>query len=67
MNSSKLKIGIVGQGIVGKAVEYGFTTPLTEIVINDPKYGHTFEDLGDLKQYAALFICVPTAMSEMAQ
>ena len=64
MNLSKLKIGIVGHGFVGKAVEYGFTTPLTEIVINDPKYGHTFEDLGDLKQYAALFICVPTPMSE---
>ena len=64
MNLSKIKIGIIGHGFVGKAVEYAFSTPGVEVVINDPKYGHKFEDLGDLSKYDALFICVPTAMSD---
>jgi len=64
MNSSKVKIGVIGHGFVGKAVEYAFSTPGVKVVINDPKYGHRFEDLGDLSEYDALFVCVPTPMSD---
>jgi nucleotide sugar dehydrogenase len=51
-------IGIIGYGMVGKAVEYGFDK--TECVISDPAYGLT--DIVDVVQVdpEAIFVCVPT-------
>jgi UDPglucose 6-dehydrogenase len=51
-------IGIIGYGMVGKAVEYGFDK--TECVISDPAYGLT--DIVDVVQAdpEAIFVCVPT-------
>jgi UDPglucose 6-dehydrogenase len=51
-------IGIIGYGMVGKAVEYGFAH--TRCVISDPKYNTTtVKQLCD-EQPVAIFVCVPT-------
>jgi nucleotide sugar dehydrogenase len=51
-------IGIIGYGMVGKAVEYGFDK--TECIISDPAYGLT--DIVDVVQAnpEVIFVCVPT-------
>jgi len=58
-----MKIGIVGHGFVGKAVDYGFETPLVEKFIVDPIYGTTLDDLKSFNP-DVVFICVPTPMNE---
>jgi UDPglucose 6-dehydrogenase len=51
-------IGIIGYGMVGKAVEYGFSK--VQIVISDPAYNSlTVRDLAELNP-EAIFVCVPT-------
>jgi len=58
----KIKMGIVGHGFVGKAVDYGFETPFVEKFYVDPKYETTIDDL--LKWGPQVtFICVPTPMA----
>ena len=59
----KLKIGIVGHGFVGKAVEYGFTTNETTMFLVDPKYNTTIDDLIEWEPNMT-FICAPTPMNE---
>ncbi len=58
-----MKIGIVGHGFVGKAVDYGFETPLVEKFLVDPIYGTTLDDLKEFNP-DAVFICLPTPMGE---
>ncbi len=58
-----MKIGIVGHGFVGKAVDYGFETPLVEKFLVDPIYGTTLSDLNDFNP-DAVFICLPTPMAD---
>lgn len=59
----KLKLGIVGHGFVGKAVDYAFTHRGVEKFYVDPKYGTTIDDLVEW-QPNFTFICAPTPMSE---
>ena len=61
----KLKIGIVGHGFVGQAVDYAFTHKDVEKFFVDPKYGdgHTIDDLIDWSPHFC-FVCAPTPMSE---
>lgn len=54
-----MKLGIIGHGFVGKAVEYGFSHPEVDIQIIDPKYGTSINDLNDRD---VTFVCVPTPM-----
>jgi len=51
-------IGIIGYGMVGRAVEYGFKN--TQAIVSDPAYGMT--DIVDVVQAnpEAIFVCVPT-------
>ena len=58
-----MKIGIVGHGFVGGAVEFGFTNEKFDITIVDPKYenGNTITDLEDVP---FIFVCVPTPPNE---
>lgn len=60
---SKLKIAVVGHGFVGQAVEYGFDTQDTEIILIDPNNGTSVEDLKG-KAVDVAFVCVPTPMSD---
>lgn len=57
---TKIRIGIIGHGFVGKAVDYGFTNESVEKVIVDPIYGTGIDDLGNLSNYDFIFVCVPT-------
>ena len=51
-------IGIIGYGMVGKAVEYGF--PNCKSLIVDPQYSTlTIEQLCE-SEVEAIFVCVPT-------
>jgi nucleotide sugar dehydrogenase len=53
-----MKIGIVGHGFVGQAVEYGFNSPANEFKIFDlNRSGSTINDVVDTD---AVFICLPT-------
>ena len=56
-----MKIGIVGYGFVGKAVDYGFKRDIEKIII-DPKLDTS---IGNLKYHNPefIFICVPTPMN----
>lgn len=56
----KFKLGIIGHGFVGKAVDYVFSTPTVEKFVVDPKYNeNTLQDLCDW-QPSCVFICLPT-------
>jgi len=59
----KLKMGIVGHGFVGKAVDYGFEHPTVEKFYVDPNYETTIDDLIEWRPNIS-FICVPTPMGE---
>ena len=55
-------IGIIGYGMVGKAVEYGF--PNTQHIISDPFYNEiTIQDVVSAGP-EAIFVCVPTPTDE---
>jgi UDPglucose 6-dehydrogenase len=54
-----MKLGIVGHGFVGKAVDQGFTRDTQKCIV-DPKYNiNTLKDLIDYPP-TATFVCVPT-------
>ena len=59
-NNSKLKLGIVGHGFVGKATDWGFDNEIKKFIV-DPLLNTTIDDL---KQFdpEITFICVPTPM-----
>ncbi len=57
------KIGIIGYGFVGKAVEYGFTGEDNEIVFHDKHLPS--RDLDEVAQFAEfIFVCVPTPFKD---
>tara|TARA_A100001015_G_scaffold306307_1_gene400380 strand:- start:528 stop:1394 length:867 start_codon:yes stop_codon:yes gene_type:complete len=60
MESSNLKMGIVGHGFVGKATDFGFNKNITKLII-DPKYNNSIRDLVVFKP-EIIFVCVPTPM-----
>lgn len=55
------KIGIIGKGFVGSAVDYGFNKNVIKFIV-DPKLGTSINDLKDFDP-EFIFICVPTPMS----
>ena len=58
-----IKIGIIGYGFVGQAIDYAFTSAAVEKFYVDPKLGTTMEDLIKFEpQYT--FVCVPTPMKD---
>ena len=61
-SDTRLRLGIVGHGFVGSAVEYAFMHPMVEIMAVDPKHGTTVDDLLDWNA-DCVFVCAPTPMS----
>jgi UDPglucose 6-dehydrogenase len=56
----KLKLGIIGYGFVGQAIEYAFMTPEVDTYIIDPKYNsNTLKELCEWEPDVT-FICLPT-------
>lgn len=60
-SDTRLRLGIVGHGFVGSAVEYAFTHPKVDIMAVDPKYGTTVDDLLEWEA-DCVFVCAPTPM-----
>lgn len=57
-----MKIGVIGHGYVGKAVEYGFS-PKNEVLVYD-KFQESLPLEKVVKEAEFIFICVPTPMNE---
>jgi UDPglucose 6-dehydrogenase len=60
-----MKIGIVGVGMVGETLQYGFTRIGHDVVPVDPKLPET--KLEDLKGTDLVFVCVPTPCNEQGE
>ena len=62
-----MKLGIVGHGFVGTAVDHGFTKDIQKFIV-DPKHNstNTIEDLIKFKP-DAVFVAVPTPQSESGE
>jgi UDPglucose 6-dehydrogenase len=56
------RLGIVGHGFVGRAVEYAFTHPLVDLHVADPKYDTNIDDMVEFDPMC-VFICAPTPMN----
>ena len=64
---SRFRIGIVGHGFVGQAVEYAFNHPLVDFNYYDPKYETSLDSLGDFsadRHPKCFFICAPTPSND---
>lgn len=55
------KIGVVGHGFVGQAVENAFRKDFCEVLIADPKYDTCVDDVTEC---GVVFVCVPTPMGD---
>jgi len=53
-----MKIGIIGYGMVGSAVDYGF--PNVEKIISDPAYNNVSVEDVCSQSPTVIFVCVPT-------
>ncbi len=60
MKNINLKMGIIGHGFVGKAVDFGFSKNTSKLII-DPIYKNSIDDLVVFKP-EIIFVCVPTPM-----
>ncbi len=63
-----MKIGIVGNGFVGKAIVHGFILHTDDILVydKDPKRStHSMEEL--VRESNVIFVCVPTPMFESGE
>ena len=63
----RFRIGIVGHGFVGQAVEYAFTNPMVDFTFYDPKYNNSLESLSLTSPKdtpTCFFICAPTPSND---
>ena len=63
MEDAKIKLGIVGHGFVGKAVDYAFTHELVDKFLVDPLYDTTIDNLVEYEPIMT-FITAPTPMHD---
>lgn len=62
-DDGKFRMGIVGHGFVGEAVDYAFEHKQVKKFLVDPKYDTTVDDLIEWNPQM-VFICAPTPMSK---
>ena len=60
--TNPFRLGIVGHGFVGRAVEYAFTHPLVDMHVVDPKYDNNIDSMVEFDPMCT-FVCVPTPMN----
>ena len=60
VQDKKIRMGIVGHGFVGKAIDYAFTHELVDKFLVDPKYDTTIDDLVELQTYHDFYYCTYT-------
>ena len=63
MAKNKFKLGIVGYGFVGQAIDYAFTNDELEKFYVDPKLETNIDDLCEWNP-TCVFVCAPTPMSD---
>ena len=63
VQDKKIRMGIVGHGFVGKAIDYAFTHELVDKFLVDPLYNTDIDDLVDYKPIMT-FITAPTPMHD---
>ena len=63
MTKNKFKLGIVGYGFVGQAIDYAFTHDSVEKFYVDPKLNTNIDELCKWDP-ACVFVCAPTPMSD---
>ena len=63
MAKNKFKLGIVGYGFVGQAIDYAFTNDELEKFYVDPKLETNIDDLCEWNP-SCVFVCAPTPMSD---
>ena len=63
VQKEKVKIGIVGHGFVGKAIDYAFTHELVDKFLVGPLYDTTIDNLVDYEPIMT-FITAPTPMHD---
>ena len=63
MTKNKFKLGIVGYGFVGQAIDYAFTNDDLEKFYVDPKLETNIDDLCEWNP-TCVFVCAPTPMSD---
>jgi len=67
IDTNVFRLGIVGHGFVGQAVEYAFTHPIVKFRLYDPKYNTDVDELKDMDaedQPQCFFICAPTPSND---
>ena len=57
--TNPFRMGLVGHGFVGQAVEYAFTHPMVDFKLIDPKYNTSVDDLKEYDPHC-VFVCAPT-------
>lgn len=63
VQDKKIRMGIVGHGFVGKAIDYAFTHELVDKFLVDPLYNTTIDDLVEYEPIMT-FITAPTPMHD---
>ena len=63
VQDKKIRMGIVGHGFVGKAIDYAFTHELVDKFLVDPLYDTTIDDLVEYEPIMT-FITAPTPMHD---
>jgi nucleotide sugar dehydrogenase len=58
---SKFKIGIIGNGFVGEAISFAFSS-FADLYVNDKNPLKCFDDIESVHNCDFVFICVPTPM-----
>ena len=63
VQDKKIRMGIVGHGFVGKAIDYAFTHELVDKFLVDPLYNTTIDDLVKYEPIMT-FVTAPTPMHD---